>query len=140
MREFKFRVWDKENNQFFQPVYEAYKGKVEELSIGLYGDLQMRTFKHASIHESLFPNRFVLQQYTGLNDKNNVEIFEGDIIETILKEDNCGSSIDEVIFTNGCFVSHDREGLLDNIVLSDNEIKELRVLGNIYENPELLLS
>jgi hypothetical protein len=69
-----------------------------------------------------------LMQFTGLKDKNGKEIYEGDII------DNEGARQKyEVQFHKGCFCIS-RGGLGYHIF---NE-KEVEVIGNIYENPELL--
>ena len=74
-------------------------------------------------------------QYTGLKDKNDVEIYEGDIIELICNESGCvltGKYI--CLFKDGCFKF--KENGSDWVgTISDSNIK---VIGNIYENPELL--
>lgn len=74
-----------------------------------------------------------LMQSTGLEDKNGVEIFEGDIVRII---DDGETDIgwgwnEEVIFHNGAFMAGD-EDLLINVNF------RCLVIGNIYENPELL--
>lgn len=68
-----------------------------------------------------------LMQYTGLNDCNGVEIYEGDIIC-----DNENHAVDSVS------KSKDDTWTWDGEVVADFNEDSLEVIGNIHENPELL--
>ncbi|MGP5429512.1 hypothetical protein ACTXNW_08660 [Enterococcus malodoratus] len=52
-----FRIWDNEKNDWFEPTYEGWDGKIEELLLSPTGDLAMRTFTDFK-RESIFPERF----------------------------------------------------------------------------------
>ena len=71
--------------------------------------------------------RFVFRQYTGLNDKDGQEIYEGDITKDI------EGGIGVVEFKATSFRAVDGLGW-DNLAHPD----ECEVIGNIYQNPELL--
>lgn len=78
---------------------------------------------------------YPLMQYTGLKDKNDVEIYEGDIIEQ-LSERTYESVKGTVKYIDGSYLLEYLSGD-DGCYLFD-EVAYNQVLGNIYENPELL--
>lgn len=127
-REFKFRAWESEDKEMF--TFEDLVN--ENVSIQYFKDV---------------PQNTVFMQYTGLKDKNNVEIYEGDILVFDYDEDICpfygkvDYSDDGSIFDGGYFLS-DKDGFATDYAFEDDgkpsEWKYLTVIGNIYENPELL--
>ena len=117
-REIKFRAFDKWNKKITFDLYDEP------------GDIQV-----TNINGFLSDNsQYEFMQFTGLIDKNGVEIYEGDILEL----NNCGLLI--VCFYKGEFKLqklaeyHKKRNLYASI--SYLEFSVLR--GNIYENPNLL--
>jgi len=117
MRELKFRVWDNQS--------DFYWGEGEGM------DFKKIAF---NFYDSLFEEcRLVFQQYTGLQDKNGKDIYEGDIISFgVIDEDDLFWVVWEDIESRFILESNGGLGcwLLD---VSDREI-----IGNIFENSELL--
>ena len=71
----------------------------------------------------------VLMQYTGLKDKNGKEIYEGDVVQLV------DDMRWQVVYDAPCFWLGDKEGKVDDS-MRDSPI--YKIIGNIYENPELL--
>lgn len=163
MREIKFRAWDNLENRWYEPTFEGYRGKIEEIMLSPRGRLTMRTMTKL-LDESMFPNRFDLMQYTGLHDKNGREIYEGDIVRYHMTR-SFGEHYDPV--TLG-FIGTDWDidadiigkvsiwpsngVMMTKIVTNDPDMfskqypvpkrwhvtQECEVIGNVFENPELL--
>jgi uncharacterized phage protein (TIGR01671 family) len=83
---------------------------------------------------------FILMQFTGLRDKNGKEIYEGDVIEAT-SENYDDPIVFEVKPTEGGTYLFPEEMANEFIPLledADDQECQLKVIGNIYENPELL--
>jgi uncharacterized phage protein (TIGR01671 family) len=80
---------------------------------------------------------FTLMQYTGLKDKNGKEIYEGDLLRCVFDDEDEDNTPSEVVFARGAFFIGYEPNMIC-LTVGECEADELEVIGNIYENPELL--
>lgn len=129
-REIKFRVWHKEQGKMYSPT------ELGEDQLTLMPD--GRGFANISGDKPSLSridngNKMIPLQYTGLKDKNGKEIYEGDLL---IHTSRNGQRPHPVIFhlplAAWCGVYNLK------YPLQDSELCEVEVVGNIYENPELL--
>ncbi|HAQ4565346.1 hypothetical protein CUN46_00225 [Enterococcus faecium] len=123
----KFRAW-----------YTPFKGEEfgQEMKYGQAGRL--------ITHAEMSPDKYILMQSTGLKDKNGVEIFEGDLVSISVQNgfdylDNKVCIVKNSIGHSGLVcatVDEDLEYRIFNTELFEEYTYE--VIGNIYENSELL--
>jgi uncharacterized phage protein (TIGR01671 family) len=123
-REIKFRAWDIGKIIYgVSPSYEI-NGMSETGTIRLYN-----------------PGKFPVMQFTGLKDKNGKEIYEEDILHRdFRKVPNSPNWL--VVFDRekGRWVFKRGEKAFGGFGLTTTSAKEYKVIGNIYENPELINS
>ena len=114
-REIKFRAWDPVIGRMIEP------STVE--------DIALRYFRYSEIQPL---------QFTGLTDKNGKDIYEGDILEIELSTPDIFKI--EVFFGEDAAFYGRRvgAGTLYSIGFSGSVVVRREVIGNIYENPELL--
>ena len=124
-RETRFRAWYNWKKKYRQPTKRALdKGMYKVSGIDFdKGTVFLNCGRFLNERTRLINCN--LMQYTGLKDKNGVEIYEGDIVT--LGEDYINFSIG---FEDGAFCSS-ANGY-------DGDYKEYEVIGNIHQNPELL--
>ena len=120
----KFRAWDKTDEEMVY-VDEMSWTPNENGVMEFYGIGDFVTW-------SRLPREVEIMQSTGLKDKNGVEIFEGDIISF---PDESEAPENVVKFDGLKFYIVDP--FIDEVLLSEISI-EMEVVGNIYENKELL--
>ncbi len=122
MREIKFRAWDKSYEEMIYSAERTYD----------YGCNAEGSSYHEHFGYLLDDEDCEVMQYTGLKDKNGKEIYEEDIIYNSTEEENF---VVEWFEEGARYVFSGISVIMD----FDNCYEyELEVIGNIYENPELL--
>jgi len=129
MREIKFRAWDTINKTMM----------VDGLAVTLNGEFSLLTSRQgdgALEHRLIKDEIFILMQYTGLKDKNGKEIYEGDIVNVR----NWGRTDEIVHITDIVWDTDDKGWGFGQFLDVDryDMFRNIEVIGNIYENPELM--
>jgi len=120
----KFRAWDSVKKEMFKDTFAITES----------GQVVVVEQKFVtSSPDYIFVDHLVIMQSTGLKDKNGKEIFEGDVLGT---KDG---------LLNGVVEYRSDLGMWTNSLISYNNFERLcnvagsrEIIGNIYENPELL--
>lgn len=137
-REIKFRAW---KNGFSWPM-EVLSLEMEPEGSGRDGWALL--LDHPCPRTAIIKKRFhkekvkdlILMQFTGLHDKHSTEIYESDVVRALIKNQYSGELVEcyrgvvEMLFGEWTFSTISLWRLCQS--------KRCEVIGNIYENPELL--
>jgi len=156
-REIKFRAWfpekeymDDEGKTYTRPAFMEYNPKISKRIVISTEERDIATEtliqRHSLRINNCFDPNVTWEQYTGLKDKDGKEIYEGDIVESIVTDSDgfkewhykfFGVVIYEV---NGFGIKTDLKDKECEVSLFSNTEQgwETIVLGNIHEKPKLL--
>jgi len=133
MREIKFRAWDKRNKEMADSKILWLKLNGAELT---HISLKKKDF---GIFD--FIDQVELMQYTGLKDKNGKEIYEGDIVTGYTSYENDNDAREWTVNKPANVYWDEEFCAFYPFYLNARwrcNVVDIEVIGNIYENPELL--
>ena len=133
MSRFKFRAWGKNGKRYNSETETFEPHMITDVGISIKHGDYLGWFTHLNnLYIRPESDNFVLMQCTGLKDQEGQDIYEGDIV---LTDD----------YDVWGVVSWDERGFrfylkddYDNFGLDEFQPEHLKVIGNIYENPDLL--
>jgi uncharacterized phage protein (TIGR01671 family) len=133
MRKIKFRAWDKKRKIILDVGTIGWTKRLSIDDVWCAGDMG-----------TLLREDVELMQYTGLKDKNGKEIWEGDICRVTEEYHKDKPWVAEVAYVQSgfCFVNRkccSHCAKLDACICTlDELIADVEIIGNIYENKELI--
>lgn len=153
MRSIKFRAWDNKDNKWLLGYeYPNLRG------FSMFGECMLfeewsRILNRFILQQGdRLPEHLILMQFTGLQDKNGTDIYEGDILNVHIFTQELGESLGVREGERECVgrIEHGEFGLVLNaddesmsgyLLLVPGMLHEesFEVIGNIYENPELII-
>lgn len=155
MREIKFRAWDKSAKRMQWPIqiWNDVNGMGGQEIRATYEDGEKTFYETCPPNPDVIED-YVLMQFTGLKDKNGKEIYEGDILKVVQrgkiitpmkfnKEPEWTDFYEKIVkvyyepgmwLTEGSIIGH----LVTVNAQARDSGGSIEVIGNIYENPDLL--
>ena len=133
----KFRVWDKVNERMLniETLCLSFSPNGVLTSIYTYGP-DFSNDPEVIGHDEPDLDDVIIEQYTGLDDKNGKPIYEGDVIKSNYKY--AQPKVSQIIIENGNSYILGEDLATGNEMLVSDHISEIKVIGNVHENPELL--
>lgn len=145
MREIKFRAYTGEEMVILENSGLQYFDFEGSYSLGFTVDGYTEFWAHEQYDSATNKaNKFPIMQYTGLTDKNGIEVYEGDILENIFTIKNYDD--DDYHLENRYSSQYETKTHKSEVKFIKGEFRitsgisfnNCKIIGNIHENPELL--
>lgn len=136
MKEIKFRVWEKNDCRFLKNFHVLFASNLNSVSVGEFYYTENASHGYGLENEK----DVIIQQFTGLRDSAGTDIYEGDICKLaanggIAMADFIGNERGQDYSFTYAFVI---PGTCYRQDFSFEKPENIKILGNIFENPELL--
>ena len=136
MRKIKFRAWDKKEKVMILFDEMAFRNEYTVLE---FGSSQEEYQGICLLPEGLEDGEYDVMQFIGLKDRNNKDIYEGDIVhQKIINGENIKEVVGEVVFHIDKYCIWFNKQFDSFIEFDHRTVLYCEVIGNIWENPELL--
>lgn len=122
MRKIKFRGKRIDNGEWVYGCLTRYSKEMSYITVDLVENEVYQVYTET------------VGQFTGLEDKNNKEIYKGDIIKNTI------GKLEKIVFNRGAFKTQSISYPNANLYLLDSYSDYIQVIGNIHDNPELMQS
>ena len=134
-REIKFRAWDKKKKAmvYSSPLHISVE---EDDPVNVYYRFNIATITGPT-RESV-KNLSAIMQYTGLKSKSGVEIYEGDILDIYNRRYFVKEALPFISLEDKNGWEYNNGDYYEGSNIQSHNWKDFEVIGNIYENPELL--
>ena len=135
-RTIKFRVWDKQENSFYSEEY------LKHFNVAVSWDGKT-IYQNFVSGEREVGNEVIIQQFTGVVTETEKEIYEGDIVSYKSKTQDRIGVVQFCVYYNGWAVKDSKAYPESDFGVERMDspfmcFSDLKVIGNIFENPELL--
>jgi hypothetical protein len=128
VREIKFRAWDKRRKKWFNYFHMTSDGK------WVVYDSEDGGKSGVWEHDISEDYDLEIMQFTGLKDKTGSDIYEGDIVKSVYRE----GKLDQIAVVECELPVSWSWGKYGNINMALSYNKDTEIIGNIYENADLL--
>jgi uncharacterized phage protein (TIGR01671 family) len=136
MRETIFKAWDVENKKMYSPA-ELWNRFIIIPDRGLFQNIKTGEIFDSDIKNKC-TNHMIPMQYTGLKDKIDKEIYEGDICKTSSCKGNGHEYVLQIVKVTYEAPYFRGRSIYDNDEYCLSNAQYWEIIGNIYKNPELL--